>query len=169
MELSACQQRRRGHKASNDPHKVSQVPVCCLARSSSLSGERIWDSQRKGRFSSRLWRLSSLWPPSLSLRFQSVSLEESLEPTGERFFPFREETSAPTSEGEVWPGETAGYQGLAGAGQGQDGGAGGQPEQPGHQREHQRGHLQEQERRGDLNVEYPHHLLCLKVTSKFVI
>ena len=41
MELSACQQRRRGHKASNDPHKVSQVSACSLpwSRPSSLSGE----------------------------------------------------------------------------------------------------------------------------------
>ena len=58
--------------------------------------------------------------------------------------PFREKASAPTSEGEQDDCATAGHQGLAEQGQGQDGGAGGDQRLG-----------EEQEGRGDINVKYP--------------
>ena len=61
---------------------------------------------------------------------------------------FREKASAHTSEAEVRRGETAGYQGLPGPGQGQDGVPGGDG-WPG----------EDQERRGHFNVEYRHRVL----------
>ena len=60
------------------------------------------------------------------------------------FFPFREEASARTPEGEVRRGETGGHQGLPQPGQDQDGGPGGDQRVG-----------EDQERRGHFNVEYP--------------